>query len=121
MAAKREASGGTPDASTANKVLAVRTPGGKVYRLEADIPFGVLVDIAAANDLNWAAVVSNPLFSGSGQVALDVYRAACELAGETVPDPIVAKVVFDAFNVVDDDAPDYHEDGRPTEGEAVTT
>lgn len=121
MANKREASGGTPDASVANKVLAVKTPGGKVYRLESDFDFGRLVDIAAANDTNWAAVVANPLFAGSGQVALDLFRAACDLAGEAVPDPLNAKAVYDAFQAVDDESPTYHEDGRPTAGDQETT
>lgn len=121
MATKREASGGTPDVSTANKVLSVRTPGGKVFRLESDFEFGEIVDIASANDTNWSTVVANPLFVGSGKVALDLFRKACEKAGEPVPDPLPTRVVFDSINAVADDSPQMYADGVPTEAEQATT
>lgn len=121
MAAKRGASGGTPDVPAADKVLAVRTPGGKVYRLESDFDFGTIVDIASANDTNWATVVSNPLFVGSGQIALELLRAACEMAGEPVPSPLGSRAVFDAFDTVVDDAPEMYADGVPTAAGPETT
>ena len=86
-----------------------------------DLEFGVIVDIAQANDVGWAQVVGDPLFSGSGNIAQAVYRAALESVGETPPEKINAKTVFDAFDTVADDAPDYVDNGTPTEGDPETT
>ena len=122
MAAKRSSTAGsTPAVDDAPKVLAVRTPSGKLVRLQTDLPAGVVIDIAAKHDLSWAVVVNNPLFTGSGAVALDVYTAACAQIGDTVPDPLPMQKLYDAFDLVADDAPEMFDDGTPTGGAAATT
>jgi hypothetical protein len=119
--AKKGSAAGTAAEPASPKVLAVRTPKGKIIRLMSDLPYGKVIDIASANDVSWAVVVGDPLFSGSGQIALDVYKAALEVAGEPVPEFLSPKLVFDAFDTVDDDLPDVFEDGTPTGGAPATT
>lgn len=122
MAAKRSSTAGsTPAVDDAPKVLAVRTPSGKLVRLQTDLPAGVVIDIAAKHEVSWAVVVNNPLFSGSGAMGLDVFAAACDSVGDKVPEPLPMQRLYDAFDLVADDTPEYFDDGTPTKGAPATT
>lgn len=92
------------------KVCAFHMPGGKVVRL-GDIPLGVLARIAEEHNRGFVDLISQPLI-GTGADAEALYRAACDVAGVTAPDPLTATAVYDAVHLVDKEG--------PTEGDQTT-
>lgn len=87
----------------APKVCAFSLPGGKVVRL-GDIPLGTLARIADEHGRGFIDLISQPLI-GTGADAEALYRAACDVAGVTAPDPLTASIVYDAVHLVDKDDP----------------
>lgn len=108
------------------QVKAIRVPGGRVVRLESDLPWGTLQKIAADAGINWLFMLASPEL-GSGAHLEPLYRAACAHAGVEPPAQITARVLLDAVIEVDDEYPQEFDEGAkgepdfPKEGEPATS
>ncbi len=99
---------------TSETTIVVAVPGGKKVRVEHDLDFGVIADIATRHDVQWLALVGAPLRVPGGAL-LDLYRACCAWAEVEVPSPLSVRKVYDAIEAVPDDMPEWYEDGAPKE------
>lgn len=109
------------------QVKAFRVPGGRVVRLESDLPWGVLQKIAAEAGINWLFMVATPEL-GSGAHLEPLYRACCAHAEVAPPERITAKTLLDALIDVDDEYPEEFVEASaegvpdfPKEGETATS
>lgn len=99
---------------------AIRTPAGKLVRLETDLPFHVVADIAHEHQVNWLQLVGLPDI-GTGKALLDLYKACLAHVGEEPPAPLTVRIVNDALETVDDSLPEEYHDGAPKEDSPATT
>ena len=104
--------------SSGTKVKAVKV-GGRELRLETDFSLEEITTITQRHGLNILFFLSNPEL-GTGAGLADLYTLACQKAGVPVPDPITYRTISDSFIDVDDDLPEFYEDGVPKEGEPST-
>lgn len=116
MAARGTAKVANP---TTRKVVALHVPEGKVVKL-GDLPFGVLRDIAKRHDANPFNLMLVPLNEKDGVAMEDIYLACCEAASVPAPATLKAQEMWDAVHVVDDDLPEYYEDGSPKADDPTT-
>ena len=92
--------------------------GSVTVRLE-DIPARKLADLETQLSTSWLTLVGRPLVDVSS--ALAMYEKCCELAGVPVEE-LTTRQLLDAFELVDDDRPDYYEAGLPSpKADAPTT
>jgi len=105
--------------SSGQTVKAFEVPGGRLVRLETDLPFETLVKVADDHGLNWLFLVSTPEM-GTGKALIPLYKACCEVAGVDLPEKITARSILNALQDVPDDLPEYYEDGNPKADESTT-
>jgi len=107
--------------ATTEKTFEVTVAPGKVVRVEHDLPFGVIADIATRHEVNWLTLIGQPFLAPAGAM-LDLFKACCDHAGVEVPDPLSANMIYDSFNAVDIDLPAWYEaDGTPKAARPATT
>jgi hypothetical protein len=106
--------------SSGKTCRAIRVPGGRLVRLETDLAWGRVQQIAEEHELNILYVLSAPEI-GTGAALEPLYRLACEEAGVEVPEKLTARVLLEALETVEDDLPEEYTDGIPKEGETSTT
>lgn len=119
--AKRESSAAPADDSTADKVLAFRVPGGRDVRIESDLAWGVISELAAKHGVLWTQILAGPWTLLPGACLEDLFLACCEFAGVDPPAKLTGRAIVDAIQWVDSDDPLYVEDGLPTGGGQATT
>lgn len=99
---------------------AIRTPAGRLVRLETELPFDVVAKIAHDHGVNWMFLVDQPEL-GTGGALVALYKACCAHAGEEPPDVLTARVLSDAIADVDDALPEEYHDGSPKADDPATT
>lgn len=105
--------------SSGGTVKAFRVPGGQLVRLETDIEFDEITAIATKHELNFMFMLASPEL-GTGKSLADLYRLCCRTAGVEVPEKLTARLVLDALEDVEDDLPEYYEDGHPKVADPTT-
>lgn len=99
---------------------AIRTPAGKLVRLETDLPFGVLADVCHEHGLNWLHMLATPEL-GTGKALEALYRKALAHVGEEPPAKVTARRLLEAIETVDDSLPEEYVDGAPKAEPPATT
>lgn len=100
-------------------VKAFRVPGGQLVRLETDVEFGKITEIATKHEMNFLFMLASPEM-GTGKSLSDLYLLCCETAGVEPPAKITARTILDALEDVPDDLPEVYEDGHPKEADPTT-
>lgn len=93
-----------------SQVWEVKVGEGQSTRLE-DWPIADFDAIEKASGLPWVSLIAFPHSNAAAAEAL--FLKACERLGVDPPEVVTAKLLFDSFNSVDDDAPTVYEDGLP--------
>lgn len=97
---------------SSGKMVKALKIGDRVLRLETDFSLDEITKITARYKLNALFFLSTPEF-GTGEGLADLYRLGCEKAGVEVPAVITFRMVSEALIDVEDDLPEYYEDGDP--------
>ena len=82
----------------------------RTVRLE-DIPAVQLGEVEQRLGVNWLELVTRPLMEA--RVSLAMYERCCALAGVEANPDLSVRAIVDAFDLVDDDRPDYYRGGLP--------
>ena len=98
---------------------AFRVPGGRLVRLETDLPFETIVKIAEEHGLNFMFMLSTPEL-GTGSALMPLFKACCDVAGVEVPAKVTARTILEALETVPEDLPEEYEDNIPKEGAPTT-
>lgn len=104
--------------SSGQKVKAFVFPGGRIVRLETDLEFGEIARICGETNANWLFLLATPEM-GTGVALFELYKLACKRVGVDSKGA-TARVILDALQDVEDDLPEFYEDGHPKADDPTT-
>lgn len=98
-------------------VFQVTIEGKKLFLF--DLPIEECDAIGQRHSVGWLTIIDRPLQSAG--VAKDIVTAAAKKLGVAVPTLPSVRVIYDMFDLVEDDLPSVYEGGIPNALSALAT